>query len=122
MPRNRPISPPDGLDELSRSIWRAAQRVLKRQGTWQDSDAPLLEAYVRALQTARDCRRAVGNRTFVQGSVGQPVSHPGMRLAAEAERDACRYAQALLLTPEMRKRHELDPSPAEESDPLFRVA
>jgi hypothetical protein len=37
------------------------------------------------------------------------VAHPGLRVAAEAERDAARYAQALLLTPESRKRHNIEP-------------
>ncbi len=97
----------------ARLLWQSAQRHLRRQGTWQDADAPLLEAYVRSVVVARKARQASDAEPFVAGSRGQVVPHPGLKVAAEAEAAALRYGTALLLTPEARKRHDLaaaDPS------------
>jgi P27 family predicted phage terminase small subunit len=106
---DRPIPAPDDLDAEANVLWRATQRHLRAQGTWQDADAPLLESYVRSVTVARAARLAAKSESFVEGSEGQLVAHPGLSVAAEAERDAARYAQALLLTPEARKRHEIVP-------------
>ena len=111
MSRQRPVPPPPNLADEGRGLWLRAQRHLRAQGTWQDADAPLLESYVRAVETSRTCRVVASGQPFVEGSQGQPVAHPGLKVAAEADRDACRYAAALLLTPEARKRHELEPRP-----------
>jgi P27 family predicted phage terminase small subunit len=105
--RTRGLNAPKGLDQAGRDLWSSAQHQLKAQGTWQDSDAPLLESYVRAVSLARTARELAAREPFVEGSKGQLVAHPGLRVAAEAERDACRYAGALLLTPEARQRHEI---------------
>ena len=109
MPRPRPVSPPDDFAESGRALWLRVQRHLRGQNTWQDTDAPLLESYVRCLLTARAARQAAGSEPFVAGSQGQLVAHPGVKVAADAERDAHRYATSLLLTPEARKRHEIEP-------------
>jgi hypothetical protein len=71
-----------------RPLWLAAQKQLRAQATWLNTDGPLLEAYVQCVLTARNARRAGDTK-----------------LAGESERDAHRYATALLLTPESRKRH-----------------
>ncbi len=94
-------------DHDARELWLAAHRHLHAQGTWQDTDGPLLEAYVRNIVTARRARAAAEGDPFVAGSKGQPVAHPGLKVAAEAERDAQRYASELLLTPAARRRHNL---------------
>ncbi len=109
MNRPRAVPPPDSLHEGAKALWRRVQRHLREQGTWQDTDAELLEAYVRTVTIARTARQAAGSTPFVEGSKGQLVAHPGLKVAAEAERDAVRYAGALLLTPEARKRHEVKP-------------
>lgn len=116
MTRPRPVPPPDDFAEESRSLWLRVQRQLRDQGTWQDTDAPLLESYTRAVALARSARLAAAEEPFVEGSKGQLVAHPGLKVAAEAERDACRFATALLLTPEARKRHDV--TPAESGDAL----
>ncbi len=105
--RPRPVPPPEDLGEDARSLWHRVQRQARAQETWQDTDAPLLEAYVRAVFLARQARSAAAGEPFVEGSKGQLVAHPGLKVAAEAERDACRYGTALLLTPEARRRHEI---------------
>lgn len=68
---------------------------------------PLLERYVRAMETARHAReRLAAADTYVTlGSQGQLVQHPDIKTAREAERDAHEYAGALLLTPAARSRH-----------------
>jgi P27 family predicted phage terminase small subunit len=103
----RGLNAPKGLDPAGRELWASTQRHLRAQETWQDADAPLLESYVRAVCLARTAREFAAQEPFVEGSKGQLVAHPGLRVAAEAERDACRYATALLLTPEARQRHEI---------------
>lgn len=108
MAKPKPIKPPEDLPAGAKALWRAAQRQLRAQGTWTDTDAPLLEAYIRALDRARAGRETASAEPYVEGSKGQLVPHPGLKVAAEAERDACRYAGALLLTPEARKRHEIE--------------
>jgi len=115
--RNRGLNAPKGLDPAGRELWAAAQRHLRAQETWQDADAPLLESYVRAVCLSRTAREAAAEEPFVEGSKGQLVAHPGLRVAAEAERDAHRYATALLLTPEARQRHEIR-SPIESDNGL----
>lgn len=119
--RDRGLNAPKGLDQAGRELWASAQRHLRAQETWQDADAPLLESYVRAVCLARTARAAAAEEPFVEGSKGQLVAHPGLRVAAEAERDACRYASALLLTPEARRRHEIR-VPAESGNELGFLA
>ena len=41
------VPAPAGLDKPTTKLWRDTQRALRGQATWQDTDAPLLEAYVR---------------------------------------------------------------------------
>ena len=118
----RGLNAPKGLDPAGRELWAAAQRHLRAQGTWQDdADAPLLESYCRAVCLARSAREIAAEQPFVEGSKGQLVAHPGLRVAAEAERDACRFATALLLTPEARQRHDVR-APDHEHDLPFLVA
>lgn len=103
-------------------LWRATQRHLRRQGTFADTDEPLLESYVRSVELARTARAAAAGRPFVEGSRGQLVPHPGLKVAADAEAAAWRYAGALLLTPEARKRHELGHVNGHRDDDLFPFA
>lgn len=95
------------FDDYGQATYRAAREELEAQGTWRDTDAPLLEAYVRSLVLARQARKAVASSPFTEGSRGQLVAHPGVKVASDAERDAERYARALLLTPEARSRHDV---------------
>lgn len=118
---SRRVPAPAGFDTPARELWLSVQRHLRRQGTWEDADAPLLEAYVRCVTIARQARAEADREPFVEGSKGQPVAHPGLKVASEAERDACRYASALLLTPEARRRHDLAPTTDAPSDFVFDV-
>jgi P27 family predicted phage terminase small subunit len=79
-------------------------KALRDQGTWQASDAAALERYVRSLARAA-CARAIVAREGLTtlGGRDQPVAHPAVRIARDAERDAAEYARDLLLTPRSRR-------------------
>ena len=94
--------PPTDFGPDERDVWTAAQKQLRAQGTWTGrSDGPLLEAYVRNVVAGRAARRE-GN----------------LKVAAESERDSHRYATALLLTPESRKRHNVKAAGNDAEDEL----
>jgi phage terminase small subunit len=86
------------------------------QGTWQDSDAPLLDRYVRALLEAEQLRaQGAAEDAIVKGSRGQPRINPLLALANEAEERAHKYAEALLLTPKSRRQHGVEVEPPDEA-------
>ena len=101
--RERYRAPMD-LPADAREVWRQTARWLDEQGTLEDSDGEALRRYCSAVSTARAMRAAAHAEPWTTGSTGQLVPHPGWRLAAEADRDAARYAGDLLLTPAARKR------------------
>ena len=110
MPDVRPEAAPPDLSADGVRLWRQTVRHLKRQQTWEDTDVPLLEAYVRNVLVAREARTQAHGQPFVTGSKGQLVPHPGLRIADQAETAAHKYATALLLTPESRRRHNIQTS------------
>lgn len=105
----KPDSPPNDLDAESKRLWRSTIAYLTEQGTWQESDAGVLERYVRAVQLERDCRGWLQETGIVtSGSMGQPTKHPLEQVRRDALSDAHKFAEALLLTPSTRLRHELE--------------
>ena len=117
-------APPGAPRDLSAEVlelWRGARAQLERQGTWQESDLPCLERYVRAVERAAEARRTAEAEPLVVGSTGQPVAHPMFQVARQAELDAHKYATALLLTPEARAKHGIEPDdgPDDELDGLL---
>jgi P27 family predicted phage terminase small subunit len=115
----RCVSPPPDFTPDARKLWHATQRQLRRQGTWQPQDATLLASYVRAVQLAQSARKAAEDTPFVPGSRGQLTVHPGVKLSHEAARDAHRYAEALLLTPQTRARHGITTTQADTLDSIL---
>lgn len=114
MPRDT-APPPADLDDASKKLWKKTRKQLEEQKTWEDSDAPVLERYIRALERARVAReglpkeRGTGKpKLTTVGSKGQETQHPNVKTAREAERDAHEYAKDLLLTPKAREQHELE--------------
>lgn len=95
---------PSDLDANGRELWQTIHDQLKAQGTLAESDAELVEMYVRKLLLAKLSRVEAEKEPFVKGSKGQLVPHPGHRIAADAEKDAVALARALLLTPYARKQ------------------
>jgi P27 family predicted phage terminase small subunit len=96
--------PPADFDDATKKTWRSSLKALRDQGTWQDSDRDALERYCRAVGRARGARTILASEGLIaEGSQGQPVAHPALRIAREAERDAAEYARDLLLTPRSRR-------------------
>jgi hypothetical protein len=52
-------------------------------------------------------RETADQEPFIPGSKGQLIAHPGYKLSRDAERDAQVFAESPLLTPQMRKRHDI---------------
>jgi P27 family predicted phage terminase small subunit len=111
MPRQAP--PPETFAADERKVWNAAQKQLRAQGTWRDVDRELLATYCRNVVAAREARVVAASEPYVEGSAAQPVAHPAIKVAREAESDARAAAEALLLTPSARRRAGLDSAPDE---------
>lgn len=125
MPARKPDSvvPPADLSTPFRALWTWTIEVLEQQGTWQASDLPALERYIRASERARLARETLprdkDGRVVLttKGSQHQLVQHPNIKTCREAERDANDYARELLLTPAARRRAQVEAGGGED-DPL----
>lgn len=102
------IATPRGLTKASQGLWKRSLAQLRAQGDWDDGLAPLLERYVRAMERARLSQAAATTQPFIEGSQGQVVAHPGLRIAAAADRDAQEYAKQLGLVPDTTRRGDDD--------------
>ena len=104
MPRQD--APPIDFDLPARAIWSAAQRQLRLQGTWTKTDIPLLSFYVRNVRLAQRAREAADEFPLQRNNTGgNLIAHVEFTIAEKAEAAALKYAAALLLTAESRKRH-----------------
>lgn len=105
----RLLPPPNGFSPDERDVWNAAQKQLRAQGTWTGrSDVPLLESYCRNAVLARQARTtltAYGDPFRVSGEMDRATVRGCLKIATDAEAAAHKFATALLLTPESRKRH-----------------
>ncbi len=125
MPVRRPdsVTPPRDLSSPSKALWQVTIEQLTEQGTWQASDVPALERYIRASERARLAREGLprdrDGRVLMttKGSQHQLVQHPNIKTCREAERDANDYAKELLLTPAARRRAQVDAG-GDGDDPL----
>jgi phage terminase small subunit len=107
----RLLPPPKDFEADERDVWNAAQKQLRAQGTWTGrSDVPLLESYCRNVVLARGARVEARTWGLQTSSSGQLLAATKLKVAAECEAAAHKYATALLLTPESRKRHGIKAS------------
>jgi phage terminase small subunit len=100
----RQLPPPADFNRDARDLWSAAQRQLRAQGTWERTDRPLLEMYVRNLVAARHARETADLYQH-SSAIEQRAS---IKTAQDAEAAAFALAKVLLLTPEARKRHGIN--------------
>lgn len=102
--------PPEDFDDESRELFESTLLALQEQGTWRDHDVELLERYVRRKQDVREFRAAVADAGAFQTSAngGRVYAHPGIDKERDALRDVQGLADALVLTPDGRKRHGRD--------------
>jgi phage terminase small subunit len=98
---------PQDLPDWAKKIYRESKKELKEQETWTEVNAPLLESYVRSLVVARGAREERGGHLTTEGSMGQIVEHPLIKVERQAYLDAKQYAVELLLSPAARKRAEV---------------
>lgn len=123
---------PASFDQAAGVIWRRTIKQLKELGFFEDADLPLIERYVLALEMARRQREKivelealegtwVGEElhlgAYTTGSTGQLVAHPAVKMARDAEADAQKYAEALLLTPASRARAHRGAKKTEADEP-----
>jgi P27 family predicted phage terminase small subunit len=95
---------PKDFTAAMRSLWTTVQKQLREQGTWQPSDVGCLERYVRAVARSAAAQAIVDREGLTStGGRDQPIAHPALRIARDAERDAAEYARDLLLTPRSRR-------------------
>lgn len=115
--RSAPFTPPPAPDYLTPRLvdeWKLVWSYLDETGRGHRVDAALVEAYVGALHLAgraREEHAALGAPLTAQGSTGQPVEHPLLRLQREAMRDAAKYATTLGISPAGRARLGVDSAP-----------
>src|SRR4051794_10599420 len=104
MPPSGWIKPPSDFEPFAVELWNRLIRELRQQGTWQASDIGTLERYVRAAARARAAQAIIATDGLTStGGRDQPIAHPAVRIARDAERDAAEYARDLLLTPRSRR-------------------
>jgi phage terminase small subunit len=104
----RQLQPPKDFSPDARDIWAAAQRQLRAQGTWERTDAALLEMYCRNVLAARAARADADNLRYGDAM----MMRAALKQAADSEAAALAIARALLLTPEARRRAGVKPPSA----------
>jgi P27 family predicted phage terminase small subunit len=101
-----------------RRIWEDVEHYLRTKGLWNKVYSELLERYIRALTRAREARETEEQEgTTAEGSTGQTVVHPVVKIARDAEHDALDLAKELLITPAAQLRHEKEAEPADDDVP-----
>jgi P27 family predicted phage terminase small subunit len=112
------LATPHGSDDAAKALHASALKALQEQGTWRDHDIQLLNDLVRRDQDARTFREAVEEQGRFQSSEGGRVyAHPGIDKERDARRDVQTLRDALVLTPDARKKHGRD-GEDEEGDAL----
>lgn len=113
------LATPDDFDAESIELHETTLQALQEQGTWRDHDIELLNDYVRRSQDARQFRQAVedGGR-FQTSNGGRIFAHPGIDKERDARRDVQTLRDALVLTPDARKKHGRDGDEGDGADEL----
>jgi P27 family predicted phage terminase small subunit len=102
------LATPDDFDQESVALHARTLTVLQEQGTWRDHDADLLERYVRRMQDVREYRSELKESGRFQKTKTRIYAHPAIDKERDALRDVQSLADALVLTPDARKKHGQD--------------
>jgi P27 family predicted phage terminase small subunit len=111
------LATPEDFDQVAKALHARTLEALQEQGTWRSHDAELLERYVRRDQDARRFREAMDEDGRFQRSSTRIYAHPAIDKERDALRDVQSLADALVLTPDARRRHGRDgdePGPGED--------
>src|SRR4051812_5422311 len=96
---------PADLDTIAKADWRKIKAHIEKRGDWTDEYRHALNVTVRYLQLARNAWDGwhASNGTpllTVEGSKGQDVANPAVRMWQDASDRALKGLQALCLTPQ----------------------
>lgn len=114
------LATPAGFDEQSKRLHATTLKALQEQGTWRDHDIELLNDYVRRSQDARlfrEAREDAGD--FQSSNSGRVFAHPAIDKERDARRDVQSLRDALVLTPDARKKHGRDGEGDEDGQAEF---
>jgi len=111
---------PDHLPDLAAEMWGRVCGELRRMEIAGMVDVAALEAFCMAYQTMRDADAQVAEDGIVStGSMGQPVAHPLLAVAAKARSQIGTLGGQLGLTPAGRLRMALPEATDDETDAVF---
>ena len=100
--------PPSVLPKGMAEDWVAVAADLQGRGLLTTSMLGLLETYVTALWTVRECRKAIAkDGPIVRAKDGQPKPHPAGAMMSKAQDVIARLGAELGLTPSSRARKGL---------------
>jgi P27 family predicted phage terminase small subunit len=103
------IAPPAGCDDESKRLHAETLEALQKQGTWRDHDIELLNDYVERSQDVREFKQARRrDNDFQRSKTGRVFAHPAIDKERDARRDVQALRDALVLTPDARKKHGRD--------------
>lgn len=114
-----PPAIPDDLDQDAVALFTRTHQALVEQGTWRDHDHDLLVRYVRRDQDARAFRRARMEKGNFQAAKSRVYAHPAIDKERDALRDVQTLADALVITPDARRRHGRDSKGGDEDGDEF---
>ena len=110
-----PAAPAD-FDQEAVALHSRTLTVLVEQGTWRNHDIDLLDRYTRREQDARGYRVVLEDDGRFQRSKTRIYAHPAIDKERDALRDVQSLADALVITPDARKRHGRDSKDDPEGD------
>jgi P27 family predicted phage terminase small subunit len=118
----RPAAPRGELDKYGRRIWNLVCEELEPYGLLSPVDEPILEAFARACQWARDAAKVLREQGLtVLNEKGASVKNPAWQIHREAVNLVEALGTKLALNPSARLRilHELEGLGAEGGDELL---
>lgn len=111
------LATPPGLDDEAARLHAQLLKTLQEQGTWRDHDVSLLNDLVRRDYDARMFRQEVErDGRFQSSESGRVFAHPGIDKERDARRDVQTLRDALVLTPDARKKHGQDSDDGDGGD------
>jgi P27 family predicted phage terminase small subunit len=97
--------PPEGLPDTMLGDWVTVAADLQGRGLLTTSMLGVVETYIVALWTMRECRRTLlADGPVVRGEKGQPKPHPAGAMLKSANETIARLGAELGLTPSSRSR------------------
>jgi phage terminase small subunit len=114
------LAVPEGFDPAASELHARTLEALREQGTWRDHDIDLLNRYVRREEDARKFRRArIQFGDFQQSKSMRVYANPAIDKERDALRDVQGLADALVITPDARRRHGRDSEGDDEDGDEF---